>query len=702
MLTDLQRAWVAERFAFFDEERCAGLFHDDQPTDSMARYKGTDYPSVLMVNGVKWLLRGDARPVRDGLPIKTLAPKGVRPLLYDTIEPEELVLVEGEGHLIACVSVGLDGVVTAGGVGAFKSQKPEAMKVRDAVRGKSVRVLFDPDEHGRKNAPQVARAMLHSGAIRVACVFPPGEDDVEDWLGTFQTSTQALAALHTLLGSVDWATPEELKETKPVALQVARIRHEGDDVPTLAVMVYDDSVRKASVAVFGPKEEEQHAAAKAGYPAPVKRSAERVWQLHDEWTHGGVTYVPDMNEETQKALDEDMLVLPPPPIEKIETSEGLWDDLKQFYQTWFAVEPIYYDVLAAYCFLTYRLNDARFMNVGYLRFVGESTTGKGRALDVMRYTCWRSYKARPGSGNLHRVVDYYGEFSLAIDEFHPEQVSSSQQVKELIDVLNMGFNRSSPVVKMDKQRDGRMTPHLYTVFGPKFFGSYHADEDAAFARRCIVVPTGRVVVPEAMKSGQFPPAAISTARELRARLLSWRGRKLVLGLPDPQGPMYRRVVEIGGLETADTFWPLAEMVPGSRPKALANLLEIARGRRVATRESRHTTQEAYLLDIFASLWLSRRFVKIEGGWFIPTADISDAADRENVTPTAVSRTLKRIGFDHGARRFTRTEDAAVEQRKGFIVRDPKDAWLYETFARHGIEWPGPLAGSEPEPQEVGV
>lgn len=688
MIYEQQEAWIRERFRHYSAERCAPLYHEEQPPGGIYTRRQREFPAVIFKNAVVWYPCRDQRPAhRDGVNVvKADAPKGVRPLLYDTLEPEELVLVEGEGQLVACVSVGLRGVVAAGGVGALMSKRSEAaFGNRALLRGKSVRIMFDPDEHGRHAAPKLRKVLEDAGVARAAIVDLrqagcPQDEDVEDWLNGFETSEAAYSALTEILAAAEWGAAGTVGEGPTGDRPIQEETFPG---PTLVAMVWDGS--KAQLAVNGPavQDEEQP----RPYPhVEYDDDTPRAWRLVDTYSHGGVTYVPDMRGDIRLWIESDSLVLPPPPFEGEDTSGQLWTDLVAFYRHWFAVQPHYYDVMAAYCFLTYRLVDAGFDHIGFLRFVGPPSSGKNRGLDMLRFTCWRTYTAQPTSANLHRVVHYFGNCTLVIDEFHPSRGRSDSQTKDLVDLLNFAFQKSAMMVRMDRLADGGMIPGLYRVFGPKIFASYEADEDEAFARRAVVVPTGVVEPSQEMVMPQLPPEAKEEAKGLRARLLAWRGRKLVAGLPALGGPKWEQLLEAAGRETSQVFWPLLEMVPSSHTEARDHIIQVAKWRRDAVRETRHVTEESYLLDAVASIWEAGNFHKVPGGWFIPTREIvAEIPDEKGLTSWKIGTMLKRMGLAHCTRRY---EFSGKQfQSKGFEISRPED--VASIMRQHGVSWPRP-------------
>ncbi len=703
MIYSQQIAWMEARFRHFNVDRCAALFHEEQPPEGQhfRRRDGVNFPAVVFKNAVTWYPCRDQRPVhRDGQSlVKSDAPANVRPLLYDTLDPDELIIVEGEGHLLACISVGLHGVITAGGTGALGGRSAAAFTNRALLRGKSIRIVFDPDEYGRHAAPRLKAALETAGATRVAIVdLRQGgcspDDDVEDWLNSFDTPEAGYNALRELLTSVEWGATGTVDQgaEDDVPIQEKRFTREGDPIPTLAVMVWDES---ASLAIYGPtalEPEEDDEPEDSPHPndsvehdeETVDPDEPRSWHVADTFRFSGNTYVPDMRGDVALWLEAESLVLPPPPFEGPDSSAKLWADLTAYYRRWFAVEDHYYDVMAAYCFLTYRLVDAGFDHVGFLRFVGPPSSGKNRALDVMRFTCWKAYTAQPTAANLHRVTSYFGNFTLVIDEFHPARGRTDSQVKDLVDLLNLSFQKSATLVRMDRTADGNMVPNLYRVFGPKIFASYDADEDEAFARRAVVIPTGVVDPTDAMIKPQLPPEAKIEAQALRARLLAWRGRKLSAGLPALDSPAWVRLLEVAGAETSQVFWPLLEMVPASHTTAQDNLVKLAKIRKDATHEARFATQESYLLDSFAEAWERGDFHKVPGGWFISTKDLTDALDDDHsMTVAKVGGMLKRLGLEHCTRRYT--HGGQEYQRKGFLITPEVD----RIMGQAGIPWPRP-------------
>lgn len=718
-MNDATKDALRARFQHLNLGKCGALFHVDQPDDGLYLYSGDGkkYPAVLMRNGAWWFYDRDDRPKRPpekgGGPLKTKAPSGTRRLLFDTLEPAELLVVEGEGHAVACCSAGLKGVVVAGGVNTLLVNRPQAREHRRQVfQGKSARLLFDPDEAGKAAVAKAARSLLDAGAVRVAIVMPealpdtwgPGMD-VEDWLGSFASPEAATVALMQLLGGTTWddaKDPEDGAKDYEVHVQSERLPLKGDPDPVLVVMVYDEEERKPSLAVFGPEdlgrdaaltEQQQRALGEYGDVERADRRA-RAWCVMDTWRCGHTVYQPDASPAVMKYLEHRTLVLPSPPHEGADTSEQLWHDARAFMRRWVELDEPLYDVLVAYVLLTYRLQDAQFEIIPYLRFYGPPATGKGRALDVMRVLCWRSFSSQPTADNIHRLVEYFGDITLIFDEFHLDRGLSKDAQDKLVDTLNLGNKRGQGKIRVEKDPRGNLMLKHHDLFGLKVFAGYGHDEHESLARRTLNVEMRPREVPESMSLFQLPQEFYQQAAALRARLLTWRGRKLHLGTPDSASPRAKLLLRKVGAATGQVFWPLLEMVPASMEAELANLMDCAMGRKAGTQAAREVSEEAYLLDAVTQLWDEGRVHRLEDGtWFLTTEDIYErAVQRAAVQQNMVAKRLQALGLTHSRHRVD--THAGIKAKRGGVVLNENDAKLVQVFGRYGLEWPRQAGGED--------
>jgi putative DNA primase/helicase len=111
------------------------------------------------------------------------------PELLATKTAESVFVVEGEKDAEALAKLGLCATTNAGGAGKWRHDYSEVL------RGRSVVILPDNDEPGRKHAVDVVRALGGSAASVKVLELPglPDKGDVSDWLAKGGTTAALLA-----------------------------------------------------------------------------------------------------------------------------------------------------------------------------------------------------------------------------------------------------------------------------------------------------------------------------------------------------------------------------------------------------------------------------------------------------------------------------------------------------------------------------
>jgi hypothetical protein len=362
---------------------------------------------------------------------------------------------------------------------------------------------------------------------------------------------------------------------------------------------------------------------------------------------------------------------------------------------WVLLEDSQYDVLVSYVLLSYRLHDASFDFIPYLRFYGQAGTGKGRALDVIRFVCWRSFSTQPTADNIHRLVHYFGDITLGFDEFHLDRGRGQESQERMIDALNLGNQRGTGKLRMVKDSKGVDQMQHFDMFGLKVFAGYGHDEHEALARRTVNVEMVRRDVPESMSPLSLPDEFYLEAAELRARLLSWRGRKLALGKPDPHGERAKQLSIRVGHESAQVFWPLVEMVPASMTQELENLLVCGVDRKKATQKAREVSDDSYLLDAFARVIdESQVHRRRSGALVVTTADVHELVQDSPALKSAVhvARRLTALGLKH--KRCMVDTPGGIKAKRGCIVFREDDPKVAALFKHYGIDWPRQVDATE--------
>ncbi len=145
-------------------------------------------------------------------------------------------------------------------------------------------------------------------------------------------------------------------------------------------------------------------------------------------------------------------------------------------------------------------------------------TGKSRGSDVIGSLCYRrlSIAGAATSAPMDHMIETVGG-TLVIDE---ADFANSGIGSEIAKTLNCGYQRGSPVVRMDKMPDGSLEPRAYDVFGPKILNGRARFSDDATESRCLTLvtrETERTDIPT-----QLPQDFQAEAQLLRNKLLRFR------------------------------------------------------------------------------------------------------------------------------------------------------------------------------------
>ncbi len=154
--------------------------------------------------------------------------------------------------------------------------------------------------------------------------------------------------------------------------------------------------------------------------------------------------------------------------------------------------------------------------VTYLRFMGDTTTGKSRALDIIGRLC---YKATIVSGAItpapiYRMIKRY-RGTIVLDE---ADFRDSSEKSEVVTLLNCGFERRRPIIRCEKENPNKID--ILPSFGPKCFATRYRFRDIALESRClthVMEPTDREDIPILLSAQYF-----EAETKLRNQLLMFR------------------------------------------------------------------------------------------------------------------------------------------------------------------------------------
>ena len=237
-----------------------------------------------------------------------------------------------------------------------------------------------------------------------------------------------------------------------------------------------------------------------GYVSSIDQGGVSIVPIHsDEIIYGAVTLPTDIAEygstlelvEEIKAYIKDYVDFP--------------KDIIVEFCTWYIIMTWVFDKLST---------------LSYLRFIGDTGTGKSRCLDVIGKL---SYKPIMMAGAvtpapIYRLVRRFrGTIILEEADFR-----DSTEKSEVVTILNSGFERFRPVIRCTKDDPDRL--EVLPIFGPKIFATRFEFTDIALEARCLTFTmeeTDREDIPPLLGDKFY-----DRCMGLRNKLLLWRLRNL--------------------------------------------------------------------------------------------------------------------------------------------------------------------------------
>jgi len=260
--------------------------------------------------------------------------------------------------------------------------------------------------------------------------------------------------------------------------------------------IYEEVIQndKAMFAVYNKKTDQ------VTYQSSIEMPGFTIVPIYSaEVTYGAVTF-PTGTEEYQDTLDL---------VESVKQHIYKYVDFSEIsleFSTWYIMMSWVYDKLTT---------------VSYLRFQGDTGTGKSRCLDVIGRL---SYKPLLLSGAvtpapIYRLIRRF-RGTLVLEE---ADFRESTEKSEVVTILNCGFERGRPVIRCSQDNPDNL--EILPCFGPKVFATRYSFMDIALEARCLTF------VMEETDRDDIPPLLGDTfAREsgkLRNQLLLWRFRNLL-------------------------------------------------------------------------------------------------------------------------------------------------------------------------------
>ena len=159
----------------------------------------------------------------------------------------------------------------------------------------------------------------------------------------------------------------------------------------------------------------------------------------------------------------------------------LYDEVRQFlYDHVDLLEEIYYDLLTAWVFTTWRVDDTK--ECAYLLFSGVPSSGKSRSMETLNEICYNGLNAAQiTTPALYRILTKEPT-TLFIDNF---ERLNGDRLDKILTILNSGYTRGAQIIMVNKDKHDEI--QYFECYGPKAVGTTK-NVDAAFKSRCIMIP----------------------------------------------------------------------------------------------------------------------------------------------------------------------------------------------------------------------
>ena len=279
----------------------------------------------------------------------------------------------------------------------------------------------------------------------------------------------------------------------------------------------------------------------------------------------------------------------PSGVEEYRDIDRLAEAVRTQIHKYFDCPPQFETVAVLFVLLTWI--PEQFQAVPYLRFLGIAGTGKSRGSDVIGSLCYRrlAIAGAATSASIYYMIEGIGG-TLVIDE---ADFAYSGVGSEIAKILNCGYQRGSPVVRMEK-KDDQFEPRAYDVFGPKILNGRSRFTDDATESRCLTLvtrETERTDIPT-----QLPPEFYSESQVLRNKLLRFRYDFL-------DRIEYRNIhIEGVGRRTNQIVLPLLVIAEELKePRFKDELMAYARELDAQTQQDRRETVDAALVAAYMAL-----------------------------------------------------------------------------------------------------
>lgn len=212
----------------------------------------------------------------------------------------------------------------------------------------------------------------------------------------------------------------------------------------------------------------------------VREPSGQVSELRPSWTLEGQKYLPiPANQIIQKHI----VRLPSELGEEMSEKDLIVKTRHQINRYFdFGSDEFFQEFTANYIPFSYVYDG--FMEVSYLRALGDYGTGKTRFLKAIGLLCYRPIYMSGGSSaaSIYHLLDLY-RGTLVLNEGDFTQSDESSIIAK---ILNGGTERDESITRMRGSMEN-MTVEAYNVFGPKVIATRKEFNDYAIRSRCLTM-----------------------------------------------------------------------------------------------------------------------------------------------------------------------------------------------------------------------
>jgi len=196
-----------------------------------------------------------------------------------------------------------------------------------------------------------------------------------------------------------------------------------------------------------------------------------------------------------------------------KSEQELWTEVKQFIYEHMDIAAGY-DVLAAWVFASW--TPERWKAVPYVFFFGPKGSGKSRALEILGAIGFRPFLTGSASlASIFRLIEMW-HITLFLDE---TEIYMKKDQRDVQNLLNTGYRRGWPAVRVEENRHGERVPVEYDTFGPKGLAGTKELLDT-LKSRCVVFGMSKAIRDIKDEIDE------EWAQSLREKLLMYRFRML--------------------------------------------------------------------------------------------------------------------------------------------------------------------------------